>query len=310
MSFLKYCKIWIQALRLPFLTATIIPVVLGTAIAWHATGACNWIFFLYTVLGIAFLNLGTNLTNDYFDNSTKNDELNHSPTRFSGGSRVIQDGLLSPRAILIAAIVTFCSGSAVGIYLSFKLHSYIILVLGIIGVFCGYFYTARPIMLGYKSYGELIVGLCLGPLVVFGSYYVQTKSFSLMPIWASIPIGLLVTLILYINEFPDYEADTLAHKKTLIVLLGKEKAVVVYHMLLGGVYFCVLTCVLIRLLPFYTLIVFLTFPLAVKAYQISKVHFNTIKTLLPANALTITLHLTVGLLLSAGFIIDKIFKIM
>lgn len=301
-------KIWLKAVRLPFLTATLVPVVLGGAIAWHATGQFHWWHFWLTLIGISFLHFGTNMANDYFDHKTKNDELNKTHTPFSGGSRVIQDGEISPERVLFAALLCFSLGSLIGLYLSIVLKSMVILILGIIGVFFGFFYTASPLQIGYKGYGEFIVGLCFGPLVVFGSYVVQAGNFSLVSLWASFPVGLLITLVLYINEFPDYEADKSVNKKTLVVQLGKEKAVKVYYFLLGFVYLYIFLFVAVKRLPPYVLLIILTLPMALKAYKTSQKNFSKITELFPANAMTIGLHLSIGLLLSAGYVLDKIFS--
>jgi 1,4-dihydroxy-2-naphthoate octaprenyltransferase len=102
-------KIWFKACRLPFLTATFVPVILGGTIAWYEVARFNWFNFILTLIGISCLHLGTNLTNDYFDHKTKNDELNLNPTPFSGGSRVIQEGLISPKKNLSCGFKFFCS---------------------------------------------------------------------------------------------------------------------------------------------------------------------------------------------------------
>lgn len=128
-----------------------------------------------------------------------------------------------------------------------------------------------------------------------------------MPVLASIPVGILIALVLYINEFPDYDADKLVHKQTIIVILGKEKAIKLFHALLGLVYVYILVCITLNIFPLFTLIILLTLPLALKAYFISRKNFQKIYELIPANALTISLHLTIGLLLSVSFVFDKIF---
>jgi 1,4-dihydroxy-2-naphthoate octaprenyltransferase len=181
------------------------------------------------------------------------------------------------------------------------------LFLGIIGVLSGFFYTASPVKLGYKGWGELVVGLCFGPLVVLGSYYVQAVSFSTTVLLASVPVGILILLVLYINEFPDYQADKSVNKKTLVVILGKAKALKIYHFLLGLVYFYLVICVLFKIFPWPVLVVLITLPSALKAYRVSRENFQNVNELLPANALTISLHLIIGSLLSLGFILDKIF---
>ena len=299
-------KTWLKAIRAPFLTATIIPVLLGTAIAWHQIDVFNYQLFFLTLIGVIFLHIGTNLANDYFDHLTKNDELNKTPTPFSGGSRVIQDGLIKPRNILLVSLLFFGLGSLIGLYLNAFLPGNIILILGMIGVFCGFFYTASPLRIGYLGIGELIVGVCFGPLVVMGSYCVQATRLDWQPLWASLPVGILIGLVLAINEFPDYEADKLVNKKTFVVRWGKKKAIKVYLGLLGMVYVLVLLSVVFRLMPVWTLITFLSLPLALKAVRIGSRKFDRIYELLPANAATIGLHSGIGLLLMTGYILDKL----
>ena len=121
----------------------------------------------------------------------------------------------------------------------------------------------------------------------------------------SIPIGILIALILYINEFPDYVADKKVGKKTLIVLLGKRKAAILYHILLITTYVTIMFLVIFRFLPFICLIALLSLPIAVKAFVVSRNNFDRIYELLPANASTIGLHSSIGLLLCVGLLIDK-----
>ena len=100
MGTFNYLKIWSKALRAPFFTATIIPVALGSVVAWHDTDIFMWVRFIITMLGALLIHAGTNLANDYFDHLSGCDEANSTPTPFSGGSRVIQDGLIAPKKII------------------------------------------------------------------------------------------------------------------------------------------------------------------------------------------------------------------
>lgn len=306
MSLLRL-KIWLKATRAPFLTASLIPVILGTAIAWSETTKFNLSFFLLTLIGTAFLHTATNLTNDYFDHKSGNDWLNLNPTPFSGGSRVIQDKLISPGSIIGFAFACFIIGSLIGLWINYQLKTNVILFLGGLGVFLGFFYTASPLRIGYSGLGEMVVGLCFGPMVVLGTYYVQAKSFSWAALWASIPISILVGLILYINEFPDYNADKEVNKKTLVVLLGKRNAFKLYRILLGLVYLTIILCVIFRIIPAFSLISLLSLPLAFSASILLKKNFDKISELLPVNASTIILHSMIGLLLCVGFLLDRIF---
>jgi len=299
-------KQWIRAIRAPFFTATIIPVLLGMAIAWAHTGQIFWMKLLLTLLGVVFVHAGTNLLNDYYDHKSKNDELNLYPTPFSGGSRVIQEGLISAENMFRSGLLLFGLGGAIGIYLNSISKGNVILILGLVGLLLGFFYSARPIRIGYRGFGELVVGFGFGPLVVGGSYYVQAQRLSIEPFLASIPITILILLVLYINEFPDYEADILANKRTWIVKLGKERAIKIYHILLFLVYFTIASGIIFRFLPFFSVLAFISLPLTLRAIAISWKNYDKIEELLPANAITIRLHSIIGLLLTAGYFLDKL----
>lgn len=297
-------KIWLRAIRAPFFTAVIIPVILGTSIALHSRGQFNLFLFCLTLAGVVFANAGTNLTNDYYDHRGRSDPLNKNPTPFSGGSRVIQNGLISAEKILRAALVFFVLAISIGLYLNHICHGNIILILAFLGGFLGFFYTADPLRIGYRGMGELVVGFELGPLLVLGSYYVQTQNLSWEPVWGSIPVGLLIALVLYLNEFPDYEPDKKVGKKTLVVILGKKRALNYYCLFLGLTYLWLIFGVLLRIFPFLALITLLTLPLFFKAIATARKNFDKIYSLIPANAATIILHLSVGLLLSGAYLLD------
>ncbi len=298
---------WLKAVRVPFFTATIIPITLGSVAAWHDTGNFMWINFWLTMFGAILMHMGTNLTNDYFDHLSGCDKANPNPTPFSGGSRVIQEGLIGPRKILYVALASFAAGGVIGLYLNHSAGGNVILILGIIGVFLGFFYTGKPLQIGYGSLGELAVGAGFGPVMVMGAYYVQARSLSLNAFLASIPVGILIAMVLFINEFPDYTGDKTVNKRTLVVILGKKNAVCLYHILLAGVYLFIALMAALKFLPLISLIVFLSLPLALKAFRTSKDNFDKIYELLPANAATIGLHSLIGILLILGIALDRIF---
>jgi 1,4-dihydroxy-2-naphthoate octaprenyltransferase len=166
-------KIWLKAIRTPFFTTIIIPVALGAIIAWYDTDYFIWTRFWLTMLGALFIHCGTNLANDYFDCLSGCDQVNPTPVPFSGGSRVIQEKLIAPKKILYVSLGSFILGGVIGLYLSYLSKGNIILILGMIGVFLGIFYSARPLHIGYGSFGELAVGVGFDPLIIVGAYYVQ-----------------------------------------------------------------------------------------------------------------------------------------
>ncbi len=297
--------LWVKAARPQFFTASIVPIILGAAIAWNQTGEFNWVLFWVTLIGGIFIHAGLNLNNDYYDYKSKDDVVNKTPTPFSGGSRVLPDGIFLPRQVLIASLLCFAIGSAIGLYLNHILKGNMLLILGIIGLFLAFFYTADPIKLGYMKIGEIAVGLGFGPIMLLGSYYVQAERFSWEAFSASVPIGILIALVLYINEFPDYEADKTVGKNNIVVTLGKRKAVRYYSIFLGSVYIFIIGTVILKIFPPLTLITLLTIPLAVKAVRTATTHFDRIKELLPANALTIAIHLLFGTLFTVAYLLDR-----
>jgi 1,4-dihydroxy-2-naphthoate polyprenyltransferase len=299
---MKQVAIWLRAMRIPFLQASILPVVLGSALAYR-DGGFSWGFFWFMVLAMGAINIGTNLTNDYFDHVSGADERNPHPTRFSGGSRVIQQGLIAPRAIFAAAVISYSVAILVGLYLTFQ-SDWGLLVFGILGVTLSFFYTAPPLKLGYRGWGEPLVGILLGPLAVMGAYYLYTRTITSQAFFLSLPVGFLVTGILYINQFPDVESDAASGKFHLIARMGRERAIRGYLAILGAAYLSLLLPVVFGVLPPWTLVAFMSLPFALRGSRILQRSHDQIHKLLPAMGLSITTHLSVGLLLVIGLLLD------
>jgi 1,4-dihydroxy-2-naphthoate octaprenyltransferase len=299
-------KLYIEELRAPFFTATLVPVFMGTAIAWARTGIFYPGYFVLTLLGATFLHAGANVINDYFDHKRGCDEANKEFVRpFTGGSRMIQKGLLSPREVLTEALLFFALGSLIGIYLVWS-RGIPVLYLGIIGLISGFFYSAPPLSLNDRGIGELLIGLNFGVLMVLGTYFVQAGSLSLEPVIASLPIALLVTAILYINEFPDYNADKQVGKDHLVVRLGKKRAATGYLWLISLVYISIIAGVVFSAVTPFALLGLLTLPLAIKAVKTTLINYDDTSNLIPANAMTILIHLLTGGLIGIGYILDKV----
>ena len=302
----KMPPLWIVKPRVPFLTATLVPVLLGTALAWARTGAFNVWYFLLTLIGAVCLNAGANMTNDYFDHTWGSDEVNTEfANPFTGGSRLIQLGLVSPETYLWQGIGFFVLGSLIGLALAFTRGLWV-LWLGLIGVFSGFFYTAPPIRLARTGLGELVIGLNFGPLMVLGSYYTQTQTMSWEPIVASLPVALLIGLVIWINQFQDMRADAAVGKDHLVVRMGRRRATTAYGVLLTLTYLSLVLGVAFGAVTPFALLGLLTAPLAIKAYRVARVHHDHPRELTPANASTIQIHLLTGLLLTLGWIIQGI----
>ncbi|MCK4427203.1 MAG: 1,4-dihydroxy-2-naphthoate octaprenyltransferase [candidate division Zixibacteria bacterium] len=302
----NFIKKWIVAIRAPFFTASAIPVLVGTALAWNLTGKFSLYKFILTLIGVPLFNAGTNLANDYYDHKTGNDEINTNLTPFSGGSRVIQNGLIPPKHILIGSFLFFGLGSIIGLYLNAITPGNFILFLGIFGLLSGFLYTFTPILIGYRGWGEFLVGLNLGTLTIIGAYYVHTHTLSWAAFWVSLPIGFLVAAILYINQFPDYEADKAVNKRHWVVILGKKNAVYGYYFLILANYLVIVFSVIFKVITPFALAPLLTLPLALGAVKVLRVNYDKVAELIPAQAMTVKMHLLVGLLLSLGFVVGRI----
>lgn len=292
---------WVIAFRMPFLTASVVPVLLGAAIAWVGTGVIGWGYLALTLLAALLLHAGANVINDYFDHVSGNDEVNTEFVRpFSGGSRVIQSGLLTSLEVLVGGLFLFLLASVIGLYLTWARGPFL-LALGAVGLVSGMFYTGRPFNWASRGMGEILVGLNFGVLMTLGAYYVQTGSLSWVPIMAAIPVALLIAAVLWINEFPDYRADRAVGKRTLVVRLRRPRAAAVYSVLMVCAYLVLLAEVVAGILPPVALLGLIAFPISLRAVQYARKHYTNSFDLVPANALTVVSHLATGLLLTLAF---------
>ena len=275
---------------------------MGGAIAFQRSPELHFGLWILSTIGLILIHFGTSSLNDYFDFLSGTDNINLSPTPFSGGSRVIQQGALSPKALLSGGILFITIGSIVGIYLTL-LKGWLVLLLGIAGVFLAVGYVHPQINLSKRGLGEPAVAIAFGPVMLCGVYYVQAQRIDLGLILIGIVMGLLAASVLWINEIPDYEADKTTGKTNWVVRLGKKKASYVYAVLLSSVYFLTLILIFRNVLPPGAFIVFLTLPLAVKSCIIALKNYNEVEKLLPANALSIALTLSYGVLLGLAFLL-------
>jgi len=299
-------KKWILAVRAPFFTGIAIPIIFGASLGYYITGNFHWGLFIVTLIGGVCAQAAANLSNDYFDHKTTDDDINPHFTPFSGGSRMIQNKILTPRTVIIGAFVCWGISLVSGIYLTLQTPGYWILLLAGLGFIGGFFYTATKMAFSYNRVGELAILVNFGILPVMGSYYVQTGTFSWLSFWSSFPIGFLITAILYINQYPDYEADKAVQKNHLVVTFGKKTARIGYYFLIFGSYFGVILLVLFAKLTPYSLVALLSLPVAMKTVKIFSREYEKVKEIIPAQAGTIQVHLLVGLLMSIGCVVGAL----
>jgi len=292
---------WMVIMRLPFLSATFVPIFAGAAVTAMLGYQVSWGWLGLTVLAGSLLHIGTNTSNDYFDHMSGTDALNYNYSNkgLNGGSRSIQMGLISPKGIIIVAIITFSLSAIVGVPLIIK-SGLPILWLGLIGFFSGLFYTAPPFRFSSrKGIGELLIGLNFGPLMVAGSALVQTGQLLPEAFLAGIPIGFLIAAVVYMNEFPDYESDKATGKNTLIVVLGPKKARAGYVALITSAFVSIIILAFNGTFPKLSLIALLAVYFGFTATNTLYKYYND-RLLQPANWGTIIMHSVTGILFCIG----------
>lgn len=291
-----------KVMRAPFFTATIAPVLMGTALAWKLDGKFNIWLLLHALFAMLFLHAAANMLNDYFDHLSGADWLHVNPIRpFTGGSRAIQDGLVQPRTVLICGLSSLAIGILLGIWLA-SVVGITLLLIGVVGVFFAYFYTAPPIRFAHMGLGEVAVGLAFGVLPVVGAFYVQARRIDWQVVIASLPIALLIMAVLWINEMPDAPYDELAGKRNLVVRLGLKRASIGYCVIVSGAFFMLpfISRMLSTPLP---LIGWLAFPAALIA-MINAIRYagdTSERIARVACGMTIMVHLATGILLTVAY---------
>ena len=292
---------WMVIMRLPFLSATFVPIFAGAAVTSMLGQDVSWGWLLLTLLAGSLLHIGTNTSNDYFDHISGTDarNYNYSNKGLNGGSRSIQMGLISPKGILTVAIIAFTLSAVAGIPLIIK-SGLSILWLGLIGFFSGLFYTAPPFKFSSrKGMGELLIGLNFGPLMVAGSALVQTGQLLPQAFLAGIPIGFLIAAVVYMNEFPDYDSDKATGKNTLIVVFGPEKARAGYVALVASAFASIVILAFNGTVPMLSLIALLAVYFGFTATRTLYKYYNN-RLLQPANWGTIIMHSVTGMLFCIG----------
>jgi 1,4-dihydroxy-2-naphthoate octaprenyltransferase len=215
-------RIWLAAARPRTLPAAVAPVLVGTALAAGSEDVFRPFAFVAALLGSIFIQVGTNLANDYSDARRGADTADRL-----GPVRVTASGLVAPRQVLVATWLAFAIAVGFGLYL-IVLVGWELLAIGAASILAGVLYTGGPRPYGYEGLGELFVFLFFGVVAVVGSYYVQTEDLRGLAYALSVPIGLLAAAILVVNNVRDIDTDRRAGKRTLAVRLGRSRARALY----------------------------------------------------------------------------------
>jgi len=301
---MRRLRIFFLSTRPQFFPGVMIGVLVGASVAWRSAGAFHPSLFILTLLAAVLYHAGMNVLNDYFDCLNNSDNINNAGlTPFTGGSRFIQNGLMTPRETLTLGVLLLSAGSAAGVYLAYK-SSYLLLLIGFVGLITGFFYSAPPLFLAGRGLGEITVGLDFGILTVLGAYLVQTGSLSLEAFMASLPVSFFIAGLLYINQFPDFEADRTVGKRNLVVRLGIKKGRWGIIFIAAGAYLSIVVGVALRILPVFSLLALLSVFFSAHAAKGLIKNYGAGRALLPAIKSIIMAHLSTGLLL----VISNLFR--
>jgi 1,4-dihydroxy-2-naphthoate polyprenyltransferase len=227
---LSGARLWLMAARPRTLPAAIAPVLVGTTAAVYATSGDRFRIgaFVAALFGSTFIQIGTNLANDYSDARRGADTVDRL-----GPVRVTASGLVAPQRVLVGTWLAFAVAVGCGIYLA-AVAGPLILLVGVLSIAAGVFYTGGPRPYGYEGLGELFVFLFFGLVAVNGSYYVQLERLDGLPFGLSISVGLLAAAILVVNNIRDIDTDGRVGKRTLAVRLGRERTRTLYAAMMAG----------------------------------------------------------------------------
>jgi len=295
-------KVWLRAVRIRFLLASIISVCLGLAINSWQNNTIDIGFAALTFVGVAALHASVDLLNDYWDYKRQID-TDTQRTKFSGGTGVLPEGLLKPQQVYRAGMLMLIIGSAVGAFFIFERGITIAAILGF-AIVSIYFYSTRIVDSGL---GEVFVAI-KGAMIVLGTYFVQSSHITSEPIIAGIVSGVLSSTVLFVNSFPDYDADKKHGRKTLVIVLGKDKASSTIWVFHGIIYGIIVAGVVSGIFPIVSLMTLATIPMAARAAISLKKNYEDTNRLVPVMERFVTFGRITGALFVVSFLVDMLLK--
>ncbi|WP_031405797.1 prenyltransferase [Thiomonas sp. FB-Cd] len=342
----RWMRLWVHAVRAPFFTAALVPVLLGGAIASYAMRRAgegqewSWAIFVWALVGAVLAAAGTNLINDYGDHTSGADDQNQvGANAFTGGSRMIQLGLLAPWKVLAASIACFGATIWIGLHINALIAGSAfaptpLLMIGALGCALGVAYTVGPFPLSYRGFGEVAVAVGFGPVIVLGTSYVLTAGGATpWPVFASVvaslPVSVFILLVLWINQFQDAPADAISGKRNWVVRIAQDRDMAFTYDRVFGIYrlfnlvgftlivaLGVLGVVTPGLATPYAWLALLPFPLFFRADRLGRRWVERWRDpnedrkrlpfdLLQVNAMSVLLHLSTGALLALAYLLGS-----
>jgi len=287
---------WFRVIRIRFLLSSVIAVCLGLTINWWQHQTIDVFNAALTFAGVIALHASVDLLNDYWD-FKRNIDTKTKRTKFSGGTGVLPEGLLKPKEAYVAGVVALILGAVIGGYFVFVsgITIAIILAFAIVSI---YFYSTRIVDSGL---GELFVAI-KGTMIVLGTYFVQSSEIATESVLGGIVLGVLSSMVLFVNSFPDFDADKASGRRTLVILLGKKRATSIIWIFPSIAYGAIIAGVASQTLPVFSLITLFTIPFLIKSGRELKQSFDNIEKLVPVMRTCVLYSRITGVLLVLSFL--------
>jgi len=290
-------SVWLRVIRVRFLLASVIAVLVGLALNWSQNGTIAYFDAILTFAGVLALHASVDLLNDYWD-FKRGIDTKTTRTKMSGGTGVLPEGLLKPSSVYRAGVIFLIIGSLIGSYFVITNGILIAIILGF-AILSIYFYSTKIVDSGL---GEFFVGV-KGSMIVIGTFFIQSGEISLESILAGVVVGTLSSLVLFIASFPDHDADKSKGRKTLVIVVGKEKAKKIFWFFPLLAYSIILIGVSVNLFPLLSLICLLSFPLMIKSGLGLQKNYDSINDLVPFMSSTLKFSRITGILFVISFLI-------
>jgi 1,4-dihydroxy-2-naphthoate octaprenyltransferase len=279
------------------LLASVIAVLVGLALNWSQNGTIAYFDAILTFAGVLALHASVDLLNDYWD-FKRGIDTKTTRTKMSGGTGVLPEGLLKPSTVYRAGVLFLVLGSLIGSYFVITYGILIAIILGF-AILSIYFYSTKIVDSGL---GEFFVGV-KGSMIVIGAFYIQSGEVNIESILAGIVVGTLSSLVLFIASFPDHDADKSKGRKTLVIVVGKEKATKLFWIFPLFAYSIILIGISLNLFPLLSLICLLSLPLMIKSGLGLQKNYNSVSDLVPSMSSSLKSSRITGILFVLSFLI-------
>ncbi|MBT7473808.1 MAG: prenyltransferase [Nitrosopumilus sp.] len=290
-------SVWLRVIRVRFLLASVIAVLVGLALNWSQNGSIEYFDAILTFAGVMALHASVDLLNDYWD-FKRGIDTKTTRTKMSGGTGVLPEGLLKPSSVYRAGVFFLVLGALIGSYFVITYGILIAIILGF-AILSIYFYSTKIVDSGL---GEFFVAV-KGSMIVIGTFYIQSGEVNIESILAGIVIGTLSSLVLFIASFPDHDADKSKGRKTLVITVGKEKARKLFWIFPLFAYGVIVIGVVLNHLPIFTLISLMSFPLIIKSGIGLQKNYDSVENLVPYMSSTLKFSRLTGILFVISFLI-------